>query len=155
MTFLKNLFYNLFLFSISLLSLNCKSTSSLQNTAQDQSDLKNRIELHVKSLNESDEKLLKSIYAADYEGLSPVTKFDSKQDLIAKLVENQRKLNIRIDMEIIEISTTAHMAFTVLKWKAFTNADSPQEQFLYEKVHLQIWEKNKGQWQLKRSLFYN
>jgi len=138
-----------------LLALKCKSTSSLQNSAQDQSDLKNRIELHVKGLNESDEKLLKSIYAADYEGLSPVTRFGSKQELITKLIENQRKLNIRIDMEIIEISTTAYMAFAVLKWKAFTNTNSPQEQFLYEKMHLQIWVKNKGQWQLKRSLFYN
>ncbi len=134
---------------------NCKSVDPLQKSKHDRIQLQNLVESHVKFLNTGNAKGLESIYADDYEGISPVTKFESKEQLISQLIENQQKQNITIQIEIIEIYTSNEMAFVVLDWKALTNAGKPAEQLLFTKKHLQIWEKGKNNWLLKRSLFYN
>lgn len=143
----------LFLILIGL--TNCKSADPTQTSKQERINLQNQIESHVKFLNTGNAEKLELIYADDYEGISPVTRFDSKQELVALLVENQQMQNITIEIEIIEMYTSNEMAYAVLDWKAVTDAGKPGEQLLYTKKHLQIWEKNKKDWQLKRSLFFN
>jgi hypothetical protein len=144
-----------FLLTISLFLVNCKSLDRFRNSEQNINYLKNKIESQVKYLNDGNMEGLKSVYAADYEGLSPITKFSSKQKLIDILVENQRKQQLKIEYEIIEISTSATMAYALLDWKVFKKEDTSEAQLLYHKKHFQIWELVNKNWQLKRSLFYN
>jgi ketosteroid isomerase-like protein len=148
-----------FIFSLSLLFLisfsNCKSTQRLKSNQQPEKNLRGQILFHVKSLNEGDVKGLEKIYSENYEGISPVTKFESKKELISKLVESQRKQNLKIEIEIIEVFVKTDMAYAVLDWKAISNFGKPNQDELYHKKHLQIWELNGKNWQLKRSLFYN
>ena len=145
----------IFLLAIFLFLVNCKSLDRFQNSEQDINQLKNKIESHVKYLNNGNMEGLESIYAADYEGLFPVTKFSSKQELINILIESQRKQQLKIEYEMIEISTSATMAYVLLDWKVFEKVGTSEEQLLYNKKHLQIWELTDKNWLLKRSLFYN
>ena len=147
------------LFSLSLLFLffftNCKSNQSLKHNEQLEKSLREQIIFHVKSLNEGNEDGLEKVYSENYEGLFPVTKFESKAELISKLVESQAQQQLLIEFEIIEISASASMAYAILDWIVFEKAGSPQKELLYNKKHLQIWELKDKNWQLKRSLFYN
>ena len=134
---------------------NCKSPEQMHRQKKDMIQLQSQIEFHVKCLNDGNKEGLSSIYSDHYEGISPVTKFSNKSELISQLIDNQKKQNITIEIEIIEIIPSKEMAFAVLDWKAITNAGTANEQLLYDKKHLQIWERVKKDWQLKRSLFYN
>ena len=117
--------------------------------------MKERIQLHVKSLNEGNKTALQSIYSVDYEGIFPVSKFESKEDLVSQLIVNQQNQSLKIEFEIIEIVPQKGMAYAILDWKAVTNFGKPDQDELYHKKHLEIWIKTKGDWQLSRSLFYN
>ena len=147
--------FHTFLLLIFLSQVNCKSINQLQNSKEHINNLRNKIEFHVKCLNDGNTKGLESVYAFDYEGLSPVTKFENKQELINILVENQREQQLKIKIKIIEISAKSTLAYAILDWKAFINVDSSKQQLLYAKKHLQIWELIDNEWQIKRSLFYN
>ncbi len=143
------------LFVIALFFVNCKSLDRFQNSEQNINILKNKIELLAKYQNDGNREGLESVYSADYEGLFPITKFSSKKELINILVENQRKQQLKIEYEMIEISTSATLAYALLDWKVFEKTGTSEEQLLYNKKHLQIWELIEKDWHLKRSLFYN
>ena len=147
----------LFSFSITLLFSisNCNSTRSLKKNEQLEQNLRKQIIFHVKSLNEGNKEGLEKIYAEGYEGIFPVTKFESKAALIIQLIENQKNQKINIEFEILEISAKTDMAYAVLDWKAISNFGTANQVELYHKKHLQIWVLNGKIWQLKRSLFYN
>ncbi len=142
-----------FIFLISFCS--CKSVSQAIKSEENTFQLREQIVFLVKSLNEGNEQGLKTVYADDYEGINPVTKFESKQTLVSQLVENQKKQQLKIEMEIIEIDAKSEMGFAVLKWKTISGFRTSKQQTLYQKKHLQIWIKKGEDWQLKRSLFYN
>ena len=144
-----------FLLLIFLSITNCKSVSGLKNSNQQLNNLRNQIELHVKYLNDGNAQGLESVYTADFEGLSPITKFKNKQELVHILVKNQKEQQLKVEFEIIEIFVKSKLAYAVLDWKAFTNANTIDQQLLYNKKHFQVWELINKEWQLKRSLFYN
>lgn len=134
---------------------NCHSTQGLQKSAQPEDQLREQIHFYVKCLNEGNAPALEKIYASDYEGISPVTKFENTRELIKLLVESQRQQNLNIEFEIIELSTKPAMAYAVVDWKVFENATTSERKLFYHKKHLQIWEWIDNAWRLKRSLFYN
>ena len=150
---------NFFLFTFFILSVfhftNCKSSQSVKSSEQLVKSLHQQIKFHVKSLNRADQEGLEKVYTEDYEGIFPVSKFESKTELIRQLVENQKNQEIKIEIEILEVSAKSDMAFVVLDWKAIANFGTPTQNELYHKNHLQIWVLNNNNWQLKRSLFYN
>ena len=152
---MRSLFPVYFFILLSISFTNCHSSQKLLSSQQLEESLLEQIDFHVKCLNDKNAKGLEKVYAENYEGFSPITKFESKEDLIDILVKNQSQQSIHIEFEIIEISVSTSMAYALLDWKVIEKANTPQEKLLYNKKHLQIWELNSNNWQLKRSLFYN
>lgn len=144
-------FFLLIVFSF----LSCKSNQTLNNSQKYENSLRQQIAFHVKSWNEGNIAGLEKVYAENYEGLSPISKFENKQELINKIVESQKKQQLYIEYEIFELSATASMAYALLNWRAISNFGQQNQDQLYSKKHLQIWIKTGKEWQLKRSLFYN
>ncbi len=149
----------IFLFSFSIFLLfsisNCNSTHNLKKSEQLEQSLRKQIIFHVISLNEGNKEGLEKVYAEGYEGIFPVSKFESKEDLISQLVENQKKQGIKVEIEILEVSAKSDMAYAVLDWTAISNFGTANQSELYHTKHLQIWVRVDNNWQLTRSLFYN
>ena len=142
--------------SVSMMFLiSCSSTKGLKTEEQLNKSLREQIYYHVKSMNDGNKEGLEKVYSEDYEGIFPVSKFKSKEELITQLIENQQIQKIKIEIEIIELSAKSGMGYAVLNWKAISNFGTPNQDLLYNKKHLQIWIENDNNWQLTRSLFYN
>ena len=92
-------------------------------------------------------------YAENFRGIQPLVEFDSKKALIASIEDNYTKNNFKIKIAIDEIEARAEMGFVILEWQIYKAGNDEDEIFFQQKC-LNILEKNNGQWQLKRSLFY-
>ena len=152
---MRSVFPLLFFILIALSFTNCKSNQNLQSSEKFENSLREQIDFHVKSLNEGNSAGLEKVYSEKYEGLSPITTFESKQELIKKIVKSHQKQQIKIEYKIIELSVSVSMAYALLEWKAISNFGQQDQDELYSKKHLQIWIKSGKEWQLQRSLFYN
>ena len=152
---MKAFLYPSLFFSFFLILPSCKTYDPYKPKTVEKKSLVKQIKLHVNSLNERNQNGLEAVYEQDYEGLFPVTKFKNKEDLINILLKNQEENEIRIESRIFEIHARQTMGYALLQWTAIAHPDSDQEEILYERKHLQIWEKDsKKNWRLKRSVFY-
>ena len=136
-----------------LLAILMITASSCHRTQLAQKDtetsVRSTINAYIKALNDEDIKILEHLYAESFKSYSPIYENPKKQ-LLADIQAGFEKQDHKIQAKIIEITSGPTLATAHLQWMIVGET----KEVIFAQNLLQIWQKNKNTWKLKRILFY-
>ena len=110
----------------------------------------------VHHLNNRNFDQLESFYANDFEGLSPIVKFQSKAVLLQSIRKNYSSNSNLIKADILETKTGNTLGYILFRWRILAPTETQEWEIILDKKMLSIWQLDaQGRWQISRMLFYN
>jgi ketosteroid isomerase-like protein len=137
----------LFLGFIIIISNGCNSTRLAQNDSE--VNVRSTINEYVKAFNAEDIKMLENFYAEDFKSYAPIYE-KSKKQLLEDIQAGFMKQDHQIQANITEITSGPTVATAHLQWMII----GENKEVTFAQNLLQVWQKHKTGWKLKRILFY-
>ena len=128
----------------------------IKSNQNDKALLTQRVNFHIKCMNDRNFEPLENIYHKDFSSINPKVDFANKEAFLISLRKNLSQNKTLIKGEILEVNMESQISFVRLRWRIVNPLpNSDQWELTFDKNLLEIWKKNtKGIWQLSKVLFY-